>query len=134
MASQLVKSATMSDVPSIHAGRAPVRRHFLKEWLEHKGLSVPDLLVLLNDDERSMDLPRIDKSQAYRWMKGQLPQAPTQRRIADVLGLEDPADLLRPPEDDWFVRFFSRRSEAELRRVRDLLEAAFPDEKTGTDG
>lgn len=96
-------------------------------------MSVPDLLKLLNDDERSMDLPRIDKSQVYRWLKGQLPQPTTQRRLAEALGLDDPADLLRPPLDDWFVQFFAGRSADELERLRQMLEAAFPP-KTGTNG
>jgi len=119
----------MTDVPSIHQGKTPIRRHFIKEWMENQGVSVSDLLALLNDDERSMDLPRVDKSQVYRWQKGQMPQPAMQKRVADALGLEDEADLLRPPEDDWFVKFFSERSKEELERARAMLEAAFPDKK-----
>lgn len=95
-------------------------------------MSVPDLLAALNDDERSMDLPRVDKSQVYRWIKGQLPQAPMQQRLAQALELNEPEDLLRQPEDDWFVQFYMHRSAEERARLRKMLEAAFPD-KTGTD-
>lgn len=130
----LVKSATMPTQSTIHAGKTPVRRHFIKEWMEHKGVSVSDLLALLNDDERSMDLPRVDKSQVYRWHKGQMPQPAMQTRIAEALGVESEADLLRPPEDDWFVRFFMNRSKEERDRMRKMLEAAFPEVKTGTKG
>lgn len=121
----------MPKLSSIHGNKTPVRHHFIKEWMEHKGMSVTDLLTALNDDERSMDLPRVDKSQVYRWFKGQLPQAPMQQRIAQSLGLNEPQDLLRQPEDDWFVQFYMQRSAEERDRLRKMLEAAFPS-KTGT--
>lgn len=95
-------------------------------------MTVPDLLRALNDDERSMHLPRVDKSQPYRWLKGQLPQAPMQKRIADALELDDPSDLLRSPIDDWFAKFFRDRSDEEKARARRVLEAAFEATKTGT--
>jgi hypothetical protein len=89
-------------------------------------MSVPDLLALLNDDERSMELPRVDKSQVYRWLKGQMPQAAMQARIAAALEMEDAASLLRHPDDDWFAEFFSGRSRDEIHRMKLMLEAAFP--------
>lgn len=94
--------------------------------MEHRGVTVSRLLELLNDDERSMDLPRVDKSQVYRWQKGQMPQPAMQRRVAEALGLDDPADLLRSPLDDWFARFLRGRSQDELQRIKTILEASFP--------
>lgn len=91
-----------------------------------------DLLRALNDEERSINLAAIDKSQIYRWLKGQLPQEEMQVRIAGVLDLDDPAQLLRPPEADWLMKFFEKRNADERARIRQMLEAAFP-EKTGTE-
>lgn len=97
-------------------------------------MGAPELLAVLNDPERSMDLGAIDKSQVYRWVKGQMPQPAMQARLAGALGLDDPASLLRHPDDDWFIEFFSGRSRDEIRRMKLALEAAFPRlEKTGTE-
>lgn len=90
-----------------------------------------DLLSALNDPDRSMDYPLIDKSQVYRWLKGQLPHGDMQFRIAAALSLEDPRDLFRDPNEDWFAKFFAHRSEEELKRIRLMLEAAFPMKKSG---
>lgn len=116
----------MSTITKIYQGRQPVRRHFLGEWLEARHLSVSDLLALLNDDERSMDLPRVDKSQVYRWLRGQMPQSAMQARLAAALELDDPGSLLRHPDDDWFAEFFAGRSRDEIHRMKLMLEAAFP--------
>lgn len=116
----------MSDPVVIHQGKEPVRRHFLREWLAEKDMSPSDLLDALNDEERSMDLPAIDKSQVYRWLKGQMPQKAMQVRLAAALELSDPADLLRAPQDDWLTKFFEERSVEEKERARQMLEAAFP--------
>ncbi len=132
-----VDCATMTQVTEIHKNKSPVRRHFLAEWLEWRNLTPADLLDALNDPERSMDLGYIDKSQVYRWLKGQMPQPAMQRRIAEGLDLNDPADLLRAPDPigDWFVEFVRGRSADEIERIQQTLQAAFPStDKTGTDG
>lgn len=116
----------MTDPVVIHQGKEPVRRHFLKEWLDDKGMTPTELLEALNDPERSMDLPGIDKSQVYRWLKGQMPQKAMQVRIAAALEMKDPAELLRAPQDDWLTKFFEERSLEEKERARQMLEAAFP--------
>lgn len=130
---RLVKPATMASVSRIHPGKQPVRRHFLNEWLEAKGMKPMDLLDALNDPDRMSDLPIIDKSQVYRWLKGQLPQAAQQKRIAQAIG-QEPEDLLRHPIDDWLAKFFSDRTREEAERAKKMLEAAFPPTLTGTDG
>lgn len=124
----------MTKIEKIHQGKQPVRRHYIAEWLEHRGLSAMDLLELLNDPDRSSEYAALDKSQVYRWIKGQLPQAAMQARIAAALGLPDPAKLLMPPEMDWMNEFFQDRSTEELSRMRAILEAAFPKKRDGTNG
>lgn len=94
-------------------------------------MTPPDLLDALNDPDRFSDLQQIDKSQVYRWLKGQLPHPPMQKRIADALGLDAPTDLLRHPDDDWLAKFFRDRDSEEIERIKKTLESAFP-RKTGT--
>ena len=115
----------MSDIPRIHASKQPVRRHYLAEWLEVRRMKPMDLLEALNDPDRLSDLAFIDKSQVYRWLKGQMPQPAQQVRIAKALEME-PDELLRPPVDDWLAKFFADRTEEEKERARRMLEAAFP--------
>lgn len=95
-----------------------------------------DLVELLNDPDRSSDLTEIDKTQVYRWLRGQMPQPAMQVRIAAALGFEDePERLLQSPHIDWVTRFFESRSIDELERMKTMLEAAFPrTHKSGTDG
>lgn len=119
----------MPNVSKIHQDKQPIRRHFLAEWLEKREMSAMDLLNALNDPERSMDFNAIDKSQVYRWLKGQLPHPQMQLRIVEALGLDDAGDLLRSPEDDWFNQFFKDRTEDEIERMKQMLEAAFPVKK-----
>jgi len=116
----------MGNVSKIHQNKQPVRRHYIGEWLQARGLSPMDLLAALNDPERSMEFGEVDKSQVYRWLKGQLPQPAMQLRIAEALGLDSAGDLLREPDDDWIIHFFKDRDEEEIARMKILLETAFP--------
>lgn len=122
----MVDYATMPDVPRIHQRRQPIRRHYLGDWLEALNLTPVDLLNALNDPERSMEFGEIDKSQVYRWLKGQLPQAAQQERIAKALHMDDPATLLRHPDDGWFRDFTEGRPADEVSRIKQMLEVAFP--------
>lgn len=117
----MVKSATMKKLTRIHAGKQPVRRHFIKEWMEVRGIEPADLVEALD----------VDKSQVYRWIKGQLPQPKYQERIAAMFELE-PEALLRHPDDDWMARFFEGRDIAERERIKKAMELSWP-LKTGTD-
>lgn len=95
-------------------------------------MTPPDLVEALNDPDRwGDDYKPIDKSQIYRWLKGQMPQAAQQIKIARALEMENPADLLRDPLDDWFAKFFNDRSRGEMERVKQMLEIAFPHKKAG---
>lgn len=131
----MVKSATMAKETRIHQNKQPIRRHFIAEWMEEKDISPVELLELLNDPDRSSEYPEIDKSQVYRWLKGQLPQPAMQKRIAAALGFDDdPGALLRPPEMDWISEFFKERSLDELQKIRTVLETAFPRVASGGSG
>jgi hypothetical protein len=126
----------MKQVSKIHQQKTPNRRHYINEWLEIREMDAMDLLRELNEADTS--LPAIDKSQVYRWLKGQLPQRHMQARIAGALSIvdvetgdPDPAGIFRDPNLDWFARQVKDRSEDELRRLRSIVENAFPP-KTGT--
>lgn len=122
----------------IHKGKATTfRRHFLREWLEERGMEPMDLVHALNESEPDHF---IDKTQIYRWLRGQLPHAKTQVRIAAALSLTDPETgeptperLMHHPAHDWIARKFQGRDMEEIERIRRMVDIAFPD-KTGTDG
>jgi hypothetical protein len=125
-----VNMQPMAKLTRIHQNKQPIRRHFINEWLAAKGLKPADLVDLLNDPDRSMDLEEIGKSQVYRWLAGQLPQPATQLRVADALEIE-PEALLRHPDDDWVARFMEGRSQDEIQRIKNTLENAFPKKDAG---
>jgi hypothetical protein len=108
------------------------RRHFLREWLEARDMEPTDLVRVLNEPE-DMETP-IDKSQVYRWIKGQLPHGQTLTRIAAALellnfetGEPDPELLLAHPSQDWIARKFKDRDHQEYERMKQMLDLAFPD-------
>ena len=109
----MIDSATMAKVSKIHQSKQPVRRHYLAEWLEARSLKPMDLVELLNDPERSSEFTEIDKTQVYRWLRGQLPHPGTQLRIASVLGFEgEPEKLMQHPSIDWLSPSSSQQPKA----------------------
>lgn len=126
--------------PTQIRGKGPTfRRHFLAEWLEEREMEPMDLLNELNEPS-DMETPAIDKSQVYRWLKGQLPQRKTQVRIAAALNLVDPETgdpaperLMTHPAQDWIAKKVSGLEQSDIERLRQMVDLAFPD-KTGTDG
>lgn len=94
-----------------------------------------DLVDALNDPDRSMDLTEVDKSQVYRWLKGQMPQAAMQNRIAAALGFEgEPEKLLQDPTMDWLADFFRDKTEEQKEKAIQMLKLLFDNNKTGTNG
>lgn len=96
-----------------------------------------ELVMALNEADTAR--AAVDKSQVYRWLKGQMPQAEMQLRIAGALrivdletGEPDPAGIFRDPTNDWFTKFFQDKEPDEIERAKKLLELTFP--KTGTKG
>lgn len=109
-------------IPRIHKGKQPRRPHFIQEWAEKRGLSPTELAQEIG----------ADKSVISRWYSGTSPSVEYQEKLAALFECE-PESLFRHPDDDWLSRFFRNRSVEELRRMKQMLEAAFP-RKTGTDG
>lgn len=99
-----------------------VKKHFIGEWMEHRGKKVADMVEALD----------VDKSQVYRWLKGQKPQDDMLLRIAAFLETGHPESILRHPLDDWMARFFQGRSEEEAKAIIEMMERAWP--RTGTSG
>ena len=108
-------------VVAIHQNKTPVRRHFIAEWAEHRGLSQADIARELG----------IDKSVVSRWFnEGKLPRAENQEALAGLFGVE-PEAILRDPDDDWIARFMQDRSREEKERIKTTLESAFPRRASG---
>jgi predicted XRE-type DNA-binding protein len=63
--------------------RRAIRRHFIKEWMEDREMTPADIVDALD----------IDKSQVYRWLKGQLPQPDMQERAR----IKQAMELAWPP-------------------------------------
>lgn len=101
---------------------ASVKIHFIGEWMEHREKTVADMVEELD----------VDKSQVYRWLKGQKPHNDMLLRIAGFLRAERPESLFRHPLDDWMARFFQGRSEEEAKAIIEMMEKAWP--RTGTSG
>lgn len=109
--------------PAFDPSKPPeVKAHYIAEWMEHREVSVADVVEALE-----LSVP----SQVYRWLKGQRPQDETLIRLASLLRADPPEALLRHPLDDWMTKFLRNRSEAEARAIIELLERAYPP-KTGT--
>jgi transcriptional regulator with XRE-family HTH domain len=107
----------------IHRGKTPIRRHFLPERAEQRGLSQADL-------SRELE---VEKSTVSRWFAGTIPDNHNLDKLVSILQLEDTSDLFRHPDDDWMARFLQGRDRDEKERIKATLEAAFP-KRTGTRG
>jgi hypothetical protein len=120
-------------VSRIHQNKRPIRRHYINEWLEVRDMEPADLIKGLNDPDRFSDLGFVDKSQVYRWLKGQMPGRDMQARLAAALeirdpetGEPDPDGIMRHPDHDWLHRKFESLSEDEIKRLKNMVELAFP--------
>jgi hypothetical protein len=123
-------------VSKIHQQKTPNRPHFINEWLEMREMDAMDLLRILNEGDTS--LPAVDKSQVYRWLKGQLPQAAMQKRIAGALEIcdvetnePDPSGLLRHPDLDWIARRIQQSDPEDVKKLKTIVELTLP-MRTGT--
>lgn len=107
----------MAQVTKIHAGKTPVRRHFIVEWSERRGIKQADL-------QRATGA---DKGTVSRWFaKGVIPSETHIDAVAAALQLDDVASLFRHPDDDWIAKLFRDRNEEERERMRQMIEIAFP--------
>lgn len=112
--------AAMDKTASIHARRQPRRPHHIEDWAERRGLRQVDIVEQLG----------ADKSVVSRWFKGSTPSEEWQEKLAALFHC-DPESLFRHPDEDWLKRFMQQRSLEEVERMKQILEAAFP-QKTGT--
>ncbi|SHN18513.1 Helix-turn-helix [Roseibium suaedae] len=108
----------------VHPNPKPNKpRHFIREWRKHRGMTMEQLAEAAGVTQGSI-------SQLER---GQINYTqPTLEAIAKALFCS-PADLImHTPDhaaaDDWMARFFRERSLDELKRIEQMLRAAFPEE------
>lgn len=105
----------------IHARRQPKRPHYLRDWLNRRGFKT---------DSEFADEIGADKSVVSRWLDEDDPTTPGkdwQIKLGVFFGSEDdPADIFRHPDDDWFAKFFQTRSDDQIKRAREMLEIGFP--------
>lgn len=113
----------MSNIPTIHGNKEPVRIHFIAEWAEHRNLQQVDIANEID----------VDKSLVSRWFAGKLPKQDNLIKLAALFGTDVPG-LFRHPDDDWLTRFFHDRTEAQKEQAIDMLKILFKSGKTGTDG
>ena len=110
---------TVSKVPRIHSSKTPVRIHFIKEWLDHRGVSQVELAEALDTHAGTVS----------KWCKtGVMPTNENLVAIAAFLHVE-PNDLFHDPADDWIARLFKERTSEEKDRIAATIEIAFPPKK-----
>lgn len=105
----------MARTTRIHTDKRPMRIHFIKEWAEHRHLRPADLV----------EATGADKSTVSRWFSGKLPTDKHLLALAELYQVDVPS-LFRDPHDDWMVEFFQNRNLEEIKRIRAMVEAAFP--------
>jgi DNA-binding Xre family transcriptional regulator len=93
-----------------------VRRHHIPEWAAQANITRADLARATG----------ADKATVTRWFQGNMPQDQYLLQIAEALKC-NVEDLMHHPDEVWVMRFLQRRSDAERRRIKATLEAAFPD-------
>lgn len=112
----------MAQIPKIHQGKTPPRIHYIAEWAEKRGRKQSEFVAGVG----------ADKGTVSRWFNGRLPEQPYLLKIAAFLELDEPNDLFRHPDDNWFKRMFEGRSEKEIEASKKLVEIHLG--KTGNDG
>jgi hypothetical protein len=121
----LQRTVSMCGMPisEIHKGKQPNRPHFIPEWAERRGYkNQADLADALD----------ADKSVVSRWYSGTSPSKEWQKKLSSLFDCERDG-IFRHPDDDWIAKFFRDRSDDEIKRMKQMLEAAFPPtRKTGT--
>jgi transcriptional regulator with XRE-family HTH domain len=111
----------MAKPVQIHRSKQPRRPHYIEAWAEKRHLSQADLARELG----------ADKSVISRWYSGTSPSMDWQERLAALFHVEREA-LFRHPDEDWLARKLRRHTKEERERIIKMIEAAFPDPKTGT--
>jgi transcriptional regulator with XRE-family HTH domain len=111
----------MAQVSKIHQDKTPPRIHYIAEWADKRGKKQVDFVGATG----------ADKGTVSRWFAGRLPEQPYLLKIAAFLAVDEPADLFRHPDDNWFKRMFEGRSQKEIDDSKQLVEIHLG--KTGTE-
>jgi transcriptional regulator with XRE-family HTH domain len=124
----------MAKVTKIHESKQPRRPHFIPDWAERRHLNQADIARETG----------ADKSIISRWFNGATPSVDWQVVLVGLFELDSRDDLFRSPDEHWMKRLFIKnrdiieilndRTDDELKRIRQMLEAAFPPKKDGTNG
>lgn len=102
--------------------RQPKRPHFIPEWAEKTGFEDQAALVEALD---------ADKSVISRWYGGASPGEDWQLKLCALFGYPNQPDIIfHHPNSIWFSQFVRNRDDDEVERMKRLLEAAFPLEKS----
>lgn len=113
----------MSNITAIHAGKTPMRIHFINEWAEKRNLSQTDVAREVG----------ADKSLVSRWFNGNVPKNDYLERLAALFDT-DIHGLFRHPDEDWLARLLRNKSEQQREQAINMLKLLFQDTgKTGTD-
>jgi hypothetical protein len=100
-----------------HKGRQPNRPHFIQDWAERRGFS---------DQAALAKASGADKSVISRWYNGASPSREWQIKLVELFNLDEPGDIFRHPDTDWLAKFLYGRKQDEIDRMKQTLEAAFP--------
>ncbi|MGN1287750.1 MAG: helix-turn-helix domain-containing protein [Bradyrhizobium sp.] len=106
--------------PTIYAGRQPRRPHYVAEWMERRHITTQVELA---------EAIGADKSVISRWLDENNPATPGREWQAKLGaffagGEDDPVDIFRHPDDDWFARMVRNNTEDRIKTAIQILEAA----------
>jgi transcriptional regulator with XRE-family HTH domain len=114
----------MSNEPTvIHAGKTPIRIHFIVEWAERRNLKQTDIVREIG----------ADKGLVSRWFDGTVPKAEYLEKLAGLFGTTVHG-IFRHPDDDWLTKFFHDKTEEQKEKAIQMLRLMFQSNRTGTDG
>jgi transcriptional regulator with XRE-family HTH domain len=107
----------MDNIPSRPAMSVSTRIHYIPEWAEKRGLTQAKIVVAID----------ADKGNVSRWFRGKLPGPEYLERIAQLFDTDVKA-LFHHPNDDWLIRFFENKTEAQKEKAIAMLELMFSEQ------
>lgn len=102
----------MSQPVRIHKDKSPPRKHFIREWMEHRGIRPRDVTEAFG----------VDKSVISRWLNEN--NVPSDKHLLSLAEfLHTTVDgLFRHPDDDWIRRIFEGRSRDEAESLKKAIQ------------
>lgn len=114
-----------SPLTHIYGSRQPRRPHYLAKLMERHGVTRGDLIEALE----------VEKGQLSRWLSEERPSTPSPvwaEKLGQFFGKgHDVVDIFADPDVDWLARLLQDRSDDEVKRMKAMLEAAFPTRQSG---